>query len=102
MSTITDRLAFAGRHQPGFTAGLGAAARGQAEGPLDARTTRLIYLGALAALGAEESFRFHLHEAMDNGITEAEALHAALCTFTAAGITPLLKVLDAFLEEPRD
>jgi hypothetical protein len=39
---------------------------------------------------------------MDNGITEAEALHAALCTFTAAGITPLLKVLDAFLEESRD
>jgi alkylhydroperoxidase/carboxymuconolactone decarboxylase family protein YurZ len=99
MSSITDRLAFVGPHHPAFMAALGAAARGQAEGPLDARTTRLIYLGALAALGAEESFRFHLKEAMDNGITEAEALHAAVCTFTAAGITPILKVLDSFLRE---
>jgi hypothetical protein len=36
---------------------------------------------------------------MDNGISEAEALHAAVCTFTAAGITPILKVLDSFLRE---
>jgi alkylhydroperoxidase/carboxymuconolactone decarboxylase family protein YurZ len=99
MSTIPERLAFVARHHPDFVKALGDVARGQAEGPLDARTTRLIYLGALAALGAEESFRFHLLEALDNGITEAEALHAAVCTFTAAGITPVLKVLDSFLRE---
>lgn len=99
MSNITERLAYAAQHQPAFMSALGAAARGQAEGPLDARTTRLIYLGTLAALGAEESFRFHLKEALENGITEEEALHAAVCTFTAAGITPLLKVLDSFLRK---
>jgi alkylhydroperoxidase/carboxymuconolactone decarboxylase family protein YurZ len=99
MSTIADRLGFLARHRPSFMTALGDVSRGQGEGPLDARTTRLIYLGALAALGAEESFRFHLKEAMDNGITEAEALHAVVCTFTAAGITPILKVLDAFIRE---
>ena len=99
MSSITDRLGFAARQHPAFMKALGEVSRAQAEGPLDARTTRLIYLGALAALGAEESFRFHLKEAMDNGISEAEALHAVMCTFTAAGITPILKVLDAFTRE---
>jgi len=99
MSSITERLGFAARHHPSFMTALGDAARAQAIGPLDARTTRLIYLGALAALGAQESFRFHLKEAMDSGISEEEALHAALCTFTAAGITPILKVLDAFIKE---
>src|SRR3979411_812623 len=99
MSSITDRLAFVGPHHPAFMAALGAAARAQAIGPLDARTTRLIYLGALAALGAQEPFRFPLNKAMDNGIYAEETLQAALCTFPAAGITPILKVLDAFIKE---
>jgi alkylhydroperoxidase/carboxymuconolactone decarboxylase family protein YurZ len=99
MSSITERLGFAARHHPSFMTALGDASRAQVIGPLDARTTRLIYLGALAALGAQESFRFHLKEAMDNGISEEEVLQAALCTFTAAGITPILKVLDAFIKE---
>jgi alkylhydroperoxidase/carboxymuconolactone decarboxylase family protein YurZ len=99
MSSITDRLGFLARHHPSFMTALGDVSRVQGGGPLDARTTRLVYLGALAALGAEESFRFHLNEALDNGITELEALHAVVCTFTAAGITPILKVLDAFIPE---
>ena len=100
MSSIPERLAIAARQHPQFASALGDVARGQAEGPLDARTRRLVYLGALAALGAEESFRFHLEEALDNGITEGEALHAAVSTFTAAGITPILKVLNAFDRGP--
>lgn len=98
MSTIPERLGLIAQHHPGFMPALGEVVRSQTEGPLDQRTTRLIYLGALAALGATESFRFHLAEAVDNGITRDEALHAALCTFTAGGITPILKVLDAFLD----
>lgn len=98
MSTISERLAFVAAHNPAFVDALGGAVAAQANGPLDARTQALVYLGALAALGAEESFRVHLEMALDAGITREEALQAALLTFTAAGVTPLLKVLGAFLD----
>lgn len=98
MSGIPDRLAAVAEVNPRFLEVLRSAAAAQAEGPLDARTTTLIYLGALASLGAEESFKFHLKLALEAGITREEALQATLCTFTAAGITPILRVLDAFVE----
>src|SRR5262245_25682570 len=99
MTSIPERLALVTRRHPQFASTLGDVARAQVQGPLDARTTRLIYLGALAALGADESFRLHLEEALGSGVTEEEALHAAVYTFTAAGITPILKVLDAFVRD---
>lgn len=97
MSSTEERLAYLASQNPAFMASLGSVARAQAEGPLDSKTVQLVYLGALAALGAEASFKVHLDQALGSGITEEEALQAALCTFTAGGITPILKVIGAFL-----
>ena len=63
--------------------GLGAAVR-QA-GPLDAKTTQLVQLGAAAANRSEGAVHSHVRRALEAGATAREIRHAVICITSTIG-----------------
>lgn len=63
----------------------GLARECHAQGPLDARTRRLIKLGIAIGLNSEGGVRSHARRALEEGITPEELHHAVLMAFTTAG-----------------
>lgn len=69
---------------------------------LDAKTTSLIYLGILAALGMENGIPYHVAEAKKSGATMEEILCAVLVGLPPAGhkVTQVLPlVVESFENE---
>lgn len=62
---------------------------------LDSKTTALIYLGILAALGMENGIPFHVGAAKSAGATKQEVIHAVLIGLPPAGhrVTQVLPLI---------
>ena len=62
---------------------------------LDKKTTALIYIGVLAALGMENGIPFHVGLAKQAGATKQEIVHAALVALPPAGhkVTQVLPLI---------
>ncbi len=65
---------------------------------LDKKVRILIYLAVLASQGADHSFRAHLRDAAEEGISQAEILEAILTVMPASGLGPVMNVVDALTE----
>lgn len=68
---------------------------------LDQKTTALIYIGILAALGMENGIPFHVSEAKKAGATKEEVIHAALVALPPAGHNAtrvLPKIVESYME----
>lgn len=66
---------------------------------LDAKTSSLVYIGVLAALGIESGIAYHVAVAKNAGASKEEVLNAALIALPPAGhkVTQLLPaIVEAF------
>ena len=68
---------------------------------LDPKTTALVYIGILAALGLEGGIPFHTSLARQAGATKEEIIHAVLVGLPAAG-HKVTQVLPSILESLED
>ena len=67
---------------------------------LDKKTSSLVYIGILAALGLESGIPFHVGMAKQAGASREEIIHAALMALPPAGhkVTQILPVIVESLE----
>lgn len=66
---------------------------------LDEKTTALVYIGILAALGIQSGIPYHVQRAKAAGATRQEVIHAALIALAPAGhrVTQALpSIIEAF------
>ena len=64
-----------------------------ADSPLDPKTQQLLYISNLAALGYAPAIQAHLPLALRAGASREEILAALLTSVPAAGLVPVLPVL---------
>lgn len=71
------------------------------ENVLDAKTTSLIYIGILAALGIESGIAYHVNVAKQAGASKKEIIHAALIALPPAGhkVTQVLPTIVKTFDE---
>ena len=68
------------------------------EGPLDARTQRLVKLGIAVGALAQGAVRSNVRKALGEGASEAEIRHVALLAITTAGF-PTTSAAMAWVDE---
>jgi len=99
---ISNAFITFGKEAPGHAQAWAKMVSGLSEANvLDPKTTALVYIGVLAALGLENGIPFHVGIAKNAGATKEEIIHTALIALPAAGhkVTQVLPAIVASFEE---
>jgi alkylhydroperoxidase/carboxymuconolactone decarboxylase family protein YurZ len=64
------------------------------EGPLDARSRRLVRLGIAIGVGSQGGVKSHARRSLEEGLAPDELRHAALLALPAAGFPAMIAALE--------
>lgn len=103
--TSASRFGYVAQHRPDWAehfVGLFRTTYDPPEPVLEKKVRVLIYLSALASIGAVDGFRSHLKDAQAEGLTREAILEAILLMVPAVGYVPVLGMMEALADYPED